>query len=84
MLSPVYQAGSKQRPAGSILFLCLFTQIRTDEGCDIPEAAYASSLCLLDETTLPNRTAKAGASAARAALTSAPKDLRPAKSADRA
>ncbi len=56
----------------------------TETSMETAEAAHVSGLCLLKKTTLPSRTAKAGASAARAAVASVPKDLRPARSADRA
>ena len=60
------------------------TPHRVLEGWGIAGAAYVDSLCLLKETSLQSKTAKAGTSAARAAIVFAPKDLRLARSADRA
>jgi hypothetical protein len=55
------------------------------EGWDIPEAAYVASLCLLKETLLPQiEKQRLATYAARAVISSAPKDLSPAGATDRA
>jgi len=53
-------------------------------GWDIPEAAYVPGFASYGGQLYPRKTAKAGTSAARAAISSVPKDLLPAKATDRA